>query len=158
TSQPDCLVLDFNLPDMNGFEFLDALQAETTPLPYPVVILTGQGSERIAVQAMQRGVQDYLVKDNLSADALRRAIHNAIDKFRLHQLLEEHRRLLHQQNLELRQREHTLQTLNAALEQQVAERTALLALLQTVTAAANQATSLEEALQFAVERICTYTG
>src|SRR5262249_6434913 len=77
TSQPDCLVLDFNLPDMNGFEFLDALQAETTPLPYPVVILTGQGSERIAVQAMQRGVQDYLVKDNLSADALRRAIHNA---------------------------------------------------------------------------------
>jgi len=156
--EPDCLVLDFNLPDMDGFEFLDALQAETVPLPYPVVILTGQGNEQIAVQAMQRGVQDYLVKDNLSADTLRRAVRNAVDKFRLRQLLEEHRRLLHQQNLELRQREHTLQALNAALEQQVAERTALLALLQTVTAAANEATSLEDALQFAVDRICAHTG
>jgi signal transduction histidine kinase/DNA-binding response OmpR family regulator len=158
TTRPDCLVLDFHLPDMTGLEFLGALHTEIISLPYPVVMLTGQGSEQIAVQAMHRGVQDYLVKSDLSADTLRRAIRNAVDKFRLHQRLEAHRRRVHQQNLELGRREKALQALNTALEQQVGERTALLALLQAVTAAANEATSPAEALQFAVDRICAYTG
>jgi signal transduction histidine kinase len=156
-ASPDCLLLDFHLPDMTGIEFLDAL-AKTAPVPFPVVMLTGRGSEQIAVQVMQRGVQDYLVKHDLTASALRRAIHNALDKFQLHQMLEAHRRLLHEQNLELRQREASLQTLNATLEQQVAMRTGLLELLQIVTAAANEAPSPEDALQHAVERICAYTG
>jgi signal transduction histidine kinase len=107
---------------------------------------------------MQRGVQDYLVKHDLTASALRRAIHNALDKFQLHQTLEAHRRLLYEQNLELRQREASLQTLNTTLEQQVAMRTGLLELLQMVTAAANEAPSPEDALQHAVEQICAYTG
>ena len=55
TTQPDCLILDFYLPDMDGFEFLNTLQVETVSLPYPVVILTGQGTEQLAVQAMHRG-------------------------------------------------------------------------------------------------------
>ena len=55
TTPPDCLILDFYLPDMDGFEFLDALQGETVFLPYPVVMLTGRGSEQLAVQAMHRG-------------------------------------------------------------------------------------------------------
>ena len=92
-----------------------------------MVLLTGQGSEQIAVQALHCGAQDYLVKGDISADLLHRTITNAIDKFRLHQMLEEHRRALHQQNLELRQREECLSALNATLEQRVAERTALLA-------------------------------
>ena len=141
TTQPDCLILDFYLPDMDGFEFLDTLQAETVSLPYPVVILTGQGTEQLAVQAMHRGVQDYVVKDDLSADTLRRVIANAVDKFRLQQMLKTHRSLLQEQNLALRQQEEALQTLNATLAQQVAERTALLELLQAITAAANEATS-----------------
>ena len=94
TVQPDCLILDFYLPDMDGFEFLGALQGETVSLPYPVVILTGQGSEQLAVQSMHRGVQDYVVKDDLSADILRRVIANAVDKFRLQQMLQTHRSLL----------------------------------------------------------------
>jgi len=44
TTQPDCLILDFYLPDMDGFELLDTLQGETVSLPYPVIILTGQAS------------------------------------------------------------------------------------------------------------------
>ena len=123
-----------------------------------MVLLTGQGSEQIAVQALHCGAQDYLVKGDISADLLHRTITNAIDKFRLHQLLEEHRRALHQQNLELRQREECLSALNATLEQRVAERTALLELLQDITIAANEATRSAEALQFAVDRICAYMG
>src|SRR5438105_2399030 len=123
TARPDCLLLDFHLPDMTGIEFLSALQAETVRLPYPVVMLTGQGSEQIAVQSLHGGVQDYLVKTNLSADTLRRAISNAIDKFRLHQRLAVHRRRVRQQNLELLRREKALQAMNTMLEQQVVERT-----------------------------------
>ena len=158
TTQPDCLILDFYLPDMDGFEFLDTLQAETVSLPYPVIILTGQGTEQLAVQAMHRGVQDYVVKDDVSAGTLRRIIANAVDKFRLQQMLQTHRSLLQEQNLALRQQEETLQALNATLAQQVAERTALLELLQAITAAANEATSPEAVLQLALDQICTYTG
>jgi signal transduction histidine kinase/DNA-binding response OmpR family regulator len=157
-ARPDCLVLDFSLPDMDGLQFLAAIQAAPHPQSCPVVLLTGQGSEQIAVQALHCGAQDYLVKGDLAADLLHRTITHAIDKFRLHQLLEEHRCALHQQNLELRQREECLTALNATLERRVAERTALLELLQDITIAANEATSSAEALQFAVDRICAYMG
>src|SRR5262245_10593561 len=143
---------------MDGFEFLDTLQAETVSLPYPVIILTGQGTEQLAVQAMHRGVQDYVVKDDLSAGTLRRIIANAVDKFRLQQMLQTHRSLLQEQNLALRQQEEALQALNATLAQQVAERTTLLELLQAITAAANEATSPEAVLQLALDQICAYTG
>ena len=152
TVQPDCLILDFHLPDMDGFEFIDTLQRESISLSYPVVMLTGQGSEQLAVQAMHRGVQDYVVKDDLSADTLRRVITNAVDKLRLQQMLQAHRSLLQEQNLALRQQEAALQTLNVTLAQQVVERTALLELLQAITAAANEAASPEAVLQLAVDR------
>ncbi len=158
SARPDCLVLDFSLPDMDGLQFLAAMQAASPPQSCPVVLLTGQGSEQIAVQALHCGAQDYLVKGDLSADLLHRTITNTIDTFRLHQILEEHRRVLHQQNLTLRQREECLSALNATLEQRVAERTALLELLQDIIMAANEATSSTEALQFAVDRICAYMG
>ena len=158
TTQPDCLILDFYLPDMDGFEFLNTLQVETVFLSYPVVILTGQGTEQLAVQAMHRGVQDYVVKDDLSAYTLRRVIANAVDKFRLQQMLKTHQSLLQEHNFALRRQEDALQTLNATLAQQVAERTALLELLQAITAAANEATSLEAVLQLTVDQICAYTG
>src|SRR5439155_9624641 len=47
---------------------------------------------------------------------------------------------------------------NATLDQRVQERTALLALIQDVTRAANEAASSAEALQYAVDRLCAYTG
>jgi signal transduction histidine kinase/CheY-like chemotaxis protein len=158
TTRLDCLVLDFSLPDMDGLEFLTALRTRPTAQACPVVLLTGQGSEQLAVQALRHGAQDYLVKRDLSADVLQRTIDRAIETFRLHQALEAQRHTLHQQNLTLRQREEHLAALNATLEQRIAERTALLELLQDVTRAANEATESAAALQFAVDRVCAYTG
>jgi PAS domain S-box-containing protein len=57
---PDLVIADYLLPGMNGIEFLESLnrQKEDTP----VIIITGQGDENIAIQAMKLGAWDYLVK------------------------------------------------------------------------------------------------
>lgn len=76
----DCLLLDYEMPDMNGIEFLTKIRDGEDRLPLAVVMLTGTGSESLAVDAMKRGVHDYLVKTELTSDTLRRVIHDAIDK------------------------------------------------------------------------------
>ena len=78
----DAILLDFHLPDMNGLEFLDELKQQSD-MPLPVIMLTGQGDERVAVQAMKRGVQDYLVKQDLEPDVLQLTVRNAIQQFHL---------------------------------------------------------------------------
>ena len=53
--QPDCILLDFNLPDMDGIEALAKLHDETGRTPCPVVMLTAFGDEALAVTAMKAG-------------------------------------------------------------------------------------------------------
>ena len=74
----DAVVLDFCLPDMDGLQFFQRLQHQTIDYPMSVIMLTGQGDEGVAVQAMKLGIQDYLVKDRLEADVLQLAIRNAV--------------------------------------------------------------------------------
>jgi DNA-binding NtrC family response regulator len=83
----DCIVLDFNLPDSDGLDILDELGASFRS-EIPVVMLTGAGSEAIAVETMKRGCQDYVVKSDLSADVLLQTLENAIEKVRLRQEIE----------------------------------------------------------------------
>lgn len=68
TDEFDCLLLDYNLPDMNALEFLTAAAVDGEQ-PCAVVLVTGQGNEAVAVEAMKRGVQDYLVKDQVNAES-----------------------------------------------------------------------------------------
>ncbi len=56
----DLLFLDYRLPDATGLEILEELKARGISLP--VIMMTGEGNEHIAVQAMQYGATDYLVK------------------------------------------------------------------------------------------------
>lgn len=67
--QPDVILLDYRLPDIDGIEFLQTLAETRQPLP-AVIMLTGQGNEQIAVEAMKLGVQDYLVKGSVNASRL----------------------------------------------------------------------------------------
>jgi len=60
TQRFDVLLLDYFLPDKNGLELMDELirQGITTP----VIVITGQGNERVAVEAMKKGAYEYIIK------------------------------------------------------------------------------------------------
>lgn len=77
----DCLFLDYQLGAYTGLDVLTDIRASGNDVP--VITLTGQGNEAIAVEAMKRGAQDYLVKADLPPEALRRAIDNALEKVAL---------------------------------------------------------------------------
>ena len=77
---PDCIVLDFNLPDMDALEFLAKMGGGPDGLPTGVVLVTGQGSEKVAVETLKLGVHDYLVKGEISGEKLTAAILNAVAK------------------------------------------------------------------------------
>ncbi|MFT4580006.1 MAG: PAS domain S-box-containing protein [Nitrospinales bacterium] len=78
----DCILLDYQLPDGDGIEFLQKLMLSDVKYP-PVLVLTGQGDELLAVEAIRSGAADYIPKDILSANRLNRSIDNAI---RFHEL------------------------------------------------------------------------
>jgi signal transduction histidine kinase len=61
TTSFDLVVTDHNLPGMSGLELCHELLNRQFPLP--LVLLTGAGTERLAVEALKTGVDDYLIKD-----------------------------------------------------------------------------------------------
>lgn len=85
---PDCVLVDYQLPDTDGLEFVADYKRCLGDSHPPVVMLTGQGDESIAVQAIKLGAQDYLVKGKTTAQGLQIVVRNAIEKSHLHQQLE----------------------------------------------------------------------
>ena len=78
TLEPCCLLLDVQLPDLNGLD-LQSLVADRTELP--VIVITGHGDVPTTVRAMKAGAADFLTKP-LTGDALIGAIERAIDRSR----------------------------------------------------------------------------
>ena len=89
TMRPDCVLLDYNLPDMNGLEFIEAVSALDTKHPVALVMVTGQGNEEIAVQSLKQGALDYIVKDHMTAKQLCQVVDNAISKASVQKTLSE---------------------------------------------------------------------
>jgi signal transduction histidine kinase/DNA-binding response OmpR family regulator len=85
----DAILLDYILPDINGVEFIEELQKQTKLTNFPVVMVTGQGDESIAVKAMKTGASDYISKGKTTPKELHLAINSAIDKFNLHVKLQQ---------------------------------------------------------------------
>lgn len=88
---PDCVLLDYGLPDLNGMEVLAQLNEEFGGNRIAVLMLTGQGSEALAVRSLKAGAEDYLVKGP-ALDGLRQTIRSAVEKVALRRRLEEERR------------------------------------------------------------------
>ena len=59
---PDCVLLDWNMPVMNGIEFLKALRAEFGPDNPPVVFCTTETDMSAIEQAIEHGAQEYIMK------------------------------------------------------------------------------------------------
>ncbi len=80
-SQFDAVLLDLSLPDAHGLDTFD--QANALAMNVPIIVLTGLNDETLATEAIHRGAQDYLVKDNVNSDVLIRAIHYAVERNQL---------------------------------------------------------------------------
>ncbi|HEX5688900.1 MAG TPA: response regulator, partial [Roseiflexaceae bacterium] len=90
--RPNVLLLDYSLPDASGLSVLRELTVETGRYGCAIIMLAGRGSEAIAVQAMQLGAHDYLVKKPQMAEQLYRAIESALAKVELQRQIEQQRR------------------------------------------------------------------
>ena len=69
SQQPDIVLIDLNLPDGDGLEFLEAINDHAGE-KVPAIVLTGQGNEEMAVNVMKLGAADYLVKEDITAKSL----------------------------------------------------------------------------------------
>lgn len=76
---PDCILLDYNMPDMDGVIFLKKLQHEGLS-HVPVIMVTAFSTEALVVHAFKTGVQDFLRKDRVNTDSLCHAIRFAVYK------------------------------------------------------------------------------
>lgn len=87
----DVVLSDFNILGLTGLEVIDIVVKNCPGLP--VILVTGTGSEEIAVEALKKGAADYVIKSPSHIRRLPNAIDAVLDKKRTHQsLLESQRR------------------------------------------------------------------
>ncbi|NLG74344.1 MAG: response regulator [Chloroflexi bacterium] len=83
SSTYDLVILDYLLPDGTGLDALQLIQERG--IEVAVIMATGQGDERVAAQAIQRGAADYLVKNTSYLSSVQTLIPKTIRNFRLQQ-------------------------------------------------------------------------
>ena len=101
---PACLVLDVELPDLNGLELQNRIGGNNHP---PIVFLTGRGDIPTSVRAMKGGAVDFLTKPFRTPDLLR-AIEVALDRSRRTQRTRAELRDLHERFSTLTPREQEM--------------------------------------------------
>src|SRR5690606_21201339 len=83
TDEIDVVLLDLSLPDAHGLETVRSM-LESAP-EAPIIVLTGLDDDATAVQAVQAGAQDFLVKGHVDGPLLARAVRYAMERKRLDQ-------------------------------------------------------------------------
>ncbi len=85
----DVLLLDLNLPDSFGINTFFKAQKTTPELP--IVIFSGAADEKVAIEAVHEGAQDYLMKGEVEGRLLVRSIFYAIERKQIEEELKKHR-------------------------------------------------------------------
>ncbi len=95
TQDFDCAFIDYRLPDTDGLELIRKLRG--SGVNTPLIVLTGQADDQIAVDLMKAGASDYLSKYKISPAGLIKTLQNAI---RIHQA-EQEAAIANEQKIEL---------------------------------------------------------
>ena len=98
-SDPDMLLLDLIMPDVDGFAILEALRSDSAEDFLPIVVLTADTTEESKARALEAGATDFLVKPVSQTEALLR-IRNLLERRRLYVALENQRAALEEAILE----------------------------------------------------------
>ena len=107
---PDLILLDMQMPKMNGVQVLEKLHDDGHDIP--VILMTFHGSEELAVQVFRMGVKDYVIKP-FDVQELLAAIERALTEVRLRQERDALTQQLTQVNRQLEQRVKELNTLHS---------------------------------------------
>ncbi len=102
---PDLIFLDYRLPDMTGLDVLEKLRQMGVDVP--VVMVTSQGDEQVAVEAMKRGAYDYIVKKTGYLRDLPTVARKAVETHRLRKQIhrnEQRYHMLHEFSLDIASR------------------------------------------------------
>ncbi|MEO1342373.1 MAG: histidine kinase dimerization/phospho-acceptor domain-containing protein, partial [Cyanobacteria bacterium J06635_13] len=117
----DLVLLDYRLPDINGLHLIEQIKALEIDLP--LIILTGQGDEEIAVEMMKAGAADYFSKGKIESYNLTKAIDSAIRVHRAekavesaNQRLRASNELLVEKNQELEKQQQQIKLQNIRLQ------------------------------------------
>ena len=80
----DCILVDNHLPDVKGIEIMDQIRKVNAD-GVPVIVLAGMGSEKVAVEVLKKGAADYVSKNDLNSEVLKRSITNAVQIYQFQQ-------------------------------------------------------------------------
>lgn len=96
----DVVILDLGLPDSQGIETFNKVYQHSPNVP--IIVMSNLDDEEFAIQAVQRGAQDYLVKKN--SHHLFRSIRYTVERHKLREMIEQNAAELHKLNMELEER------------------------------------------------------
>jgi PAS domain S-box-containing protein len=93
TFQASLILLDLSLPDSWGIDTILRFQAQSGHVP--IVVISGLEDEQMALEAVRKGAEDYLLKGQVDHDLLKRTLFYAIERYRLKQeMIHSEKRLL----------------------------------------------------------------
>jgi signal transduction histidine kinase/DNA-binding NarL/FixJ family response regulator len=82
----DVVFLDLGLPDSRGIDSVSAVNAKAPDVP--IIVLSGLDDAEMGVTAVQKGVEDYLVKGQVDSDLLARAVRYAVERKQIRKILD----------------------------------------------------------------------
>ncbi|MBN2224860.1 MAG: diguanylate cyclase [Deltaproteobacteria bacterium] len=117
TIRPDVVILDLNLPDSTGVDTVLALINQAPHIP--IVVLTAIDDEKIGLESVKRGAQDYLIKGEVTKELLARSLTYAFERKRM----EEELKSAHEGfQVLLKDRTAELSRTNRELQEEIAEK------------------------------------